>query len=91
MFRHAVATMLAAGLASLAPCTASAAQPPESLSEPVTQHVRTDSPRLALTGLQLIDGSGTPAWRDQTILIEEGRIRAVGDSVDVTAPKGSRW
>ena len=65
--------------------------PPESLSEPVTQHVRIDSPRLALTGLQLIDGSGTPAWRDQTILIEEGRIRAVGDSVDVTAPKGSRW
>ena len=35
--------------------------------------------------------AGTPAWRDQTILIEEGRIRAVGDSVDVTAPKGSRW
>lgn len=88
MFRRAMAATLAAGLASLAFSAAGTTQPPEGLSESVTRHVRIDTPRLALTGLQLIDGSGAPARQDQTILIEDGRILAVGDRGGVTIPDG---
>src|SRR5215813_5646018 len=35
-------------------------------------------PRLALTGGAVIDGTGAPRLEDAVVLVEDGRIRAVG-------------
>ena len=49
-----------------------------------------DTTRLALTHAHLIDGTGAAATLDQTILIERGIIRAVGDSAHVSIPAGTQ-
>ncbi len=41
---------------------------------------------LALVGATLIDGTGAPPLRDAVILIENGRIRAVGARSQITIP-----
>lgn len=43
----------------------------------------------ALTGASVIDGSGAPALRNATILIEGGRIRDMGASGAVVVPSGA--
>lgn len=48
------------------------------------------APLLALTHAQVIDGRGTPARADQTIIVRDGRIAAVGPSHDVVVPAGAR-
>src|ERR1700691_4253438 len=43
---------------------------------------------IAITGVRLIDGAGGPAVANATIVIDNGRIIAVGPNV--TLPKGTR-
>ncbi len=45
--------------------------------------VSVDAPLVALTNATVIDGTGSDAMTGQTILIRDGRIAAVGGSVDV--------
>jgi imidazolonepropionase-like amidohydrolase len=52
--------------------------------------VKTDAPVIALTHVKLIDGTGAPAKNDQTIVIENGRITAVGPSAQVKAPANAQ-
>ena len=63
------------------------AQPASQLSEQARAFVSVDAPVVALVGVQLIDGTGAAPTPGQTILIEGGRIRAVGDNV--TIPDGA--
>ena len=42
-----------------------------------------DGPSIALTNVKVIDGTGSPAREGQTILIENGRIAAVGSSEEI--------
>jgi imidazolonepropionase-like amidohydrolase len=57
----------------------------------VTEHlVSVDAPIVALTHVRLIDGTGTPARADQTVLIEGATIRAVGPSGGVRLPAGAQ-
>ena len=58
-----------------------AAQSAEDLSDAAREFVSVDSPVVALLGVQLVDGTGAPAKQDQTIIIKDGRIVAVGDKV----------
>ena len=51
--------------------------------------VAVNGPVIALTHVKLIDGLGTPALEDQTILIEDDRITAVGPSGTVRVPAGA--
>jgi len=48
------------------------------------------APLLALTHAQLVDGRGTAARADQTIIVKDGRITAVGASHDVVVPDGAQ-
>ena len=48
-----------------------------------------DAPVIALTHARVIDGTGAPARADQTIIIERGLIRNVGDGARVTVPSGA--
>ncbi|HEV3445251.1 MAG TPA: amidohydrolase family protein [Gemmataceae bacterium] len=45
---------------------------------------------LVLTGVTVIDATGTPAQADMTLVIEGGRIRAVGRTAGITVPDGAR-
>jgi imidazolonepropionase-like amidohydrolase len=73
----ACVTILPAGLA---------AQPASSLSADVREFVQVDAPVVALTHVQVVDGTGAPAASDQTIVLRDGRIAAVGPSDAVAVP-----
>ena len=63
-----------------------AAQSADQLSDGVREFVEVDAPRFALTHVTLIDGTGAEARSDQTVVVENGRITAVGPSGDVQIP-----
>jgi imidazolonepropionase-like amidohydrolase len=48
------------------------------------------APLFALTHAKLIDGLGTPARADQTVVVRDGRITAVGPSIEVPVPTGAQ-
>ncbi|MEO8746072.1 MAG: amidohydrolase family protein [Rhodanobacter sp.] len=56
------------------------------LSPQVQAYVAHAEPLLAITHVRVIDGSGTPAMENQTVLLRDGRIAAVGRHVEV--PRG---
>ncbi len=62
------------------------AQRPETLSQQTREYVSVDADIIALTNVRVIDGTGTPARANQTIVIDGGRITAVGNTSDVTVP-----
>ncbi|MGH7472114.1 MAG: amidohydrolase family protein [Longimicrobiales bacterium] len=66
------------------------AQRAASMSDGVRNYVSVDAPVIALTHVKLIDGTGAPARDDQTIVIENGRITAVGKAGQVNAPAGAQ-
>ncbi len=67
-----------------------AAQPAATLSDAVREFVDVDDPVVALTGVQVVDGTGSPAAAGRTILIRDGRIAAVGADGEVDIPAGAR-
>jgi imidazolonepropionase-like amidohydrolase len=73
-------------LALLPFVTSAAAQRPDSLGPAVRAVLATDDRVIALTHVKLIDGTGKPARSDQTVLIENGRITAVGGDGSVKLP-----
>ena len=66
----------------------SLAQAPE-LSKAVKELVRVQSPRIILTHVRIIDGTGGPAVEDQNIVIESGKITAIQKGADVPAADGT--
>ena len=56
----------------------------------VREFVALDARTIALTHARVIDGTGAPARADQTIIIEDGRIRAVGDASATAVPAGAQ-
>lgn len=58
----------------------------QELSDRVKQYVAMDAPAFALVNATVIDGTGAAARTGQTVLVENGVIRAVGSSV--TIPSG---
>lgn len=79
---HALAALLAA-------VPLAAQDPPDSLP-PVRDFVSVDAPVVALTHVRVVDGTGAPAREDQTIVLEDGRIRAVGPAARMRLPDGAR-
>jgi imidazolonepropionase-like amidohydrolase len=48
------------------------------------------APVIALTHVRVFDGTGKPARDDQTLIIQGGKIAAIGRSGAVDVPKGAR-
>ena len=63
------------------------AQNPE-LSKTVQQFVRVQAPKVVLTHVRIIDGTGAPAVDDQNVVVEGGKITAIQKGADVTAAEG---
>ena len=71
----------------LLPVAAVAQRP--TLSDNVRKYVSNDTTLVAITGVTIIDGRGTPAVRGQTVVIHDGRIAEVGPTSKVKAPAGA--
>jgi cytosine/adenosine deaminase-related metal-dependent hydrolase len=56
----------------------------------VAPFVSVDAPVVALTHVQLIDGTGSAARADQTVILRGDTIEAVGPSATTTPPAGAR-
>ncbi len=52
--------------------------------------IRENAPVIALTHVELIDGTGAAALNDQTIVIDHGKIAAVGATASVQVPSGAK-
>src|SRR5438876_175273 len=66
-----------------------AAQAP-TLDSALRQFVAVPEPVVALTHVRVVDGTGAPPAEDQTVVIANGKIQAVGRTAAVTAPAGAR-
>jgi len=64
------------------------AQSPE-LSKTVQEFVRVQAPRIVLTHVRVIEGTGKPAVEDQNVVIEGGKIAAIQAGAEVAAVDGT--
>jgi imidazolonepropionase-like amidohydrolase len=64
------------------------AQAPE-LSKSVQEFVRANAPKMVLTHVRIIDGTGVPAVEDQNVVIESGKITAIEKGADVAVDKNT--
>jgi imidazolonepropionase-like amidohydrolase len=60
------------------------------LSPAVREFVKVDATIVALTHVRVIDGTGSAAREDQTAVIENGRIQALGNAGETPAPAGAQ-
>jgi imidazolonepropionase-like amidohydrolase len=81
-----IATLLAIMIGS----GALAAQSFTTLAPEVQQLVTVSEPRVALTHVRLVDGTGRPPLEDQTVVIENGKISVVAPSAAAAIPAGAR-
>ena len=51
--------------------------------------VKVQAPVIALTHVRVIDGTGAPARADQTLVLRDGNIAAMGAAASVTPPAGA--
>lgn len=77
----ATLAVVAAGFAD-----ALAAQSYDRLSEETRAYVAVRGPAVALEHVRVIDGTGGPALEDQTVLLRDGRIAAVGPASSISVP-----
>jgi imidazolonepropionase-like amidohydrolase len=80
-------SVVAAAALALALGAAAGVQPPPRPAE-IRALIRVDAPVVVLRHVRVIDGTGSPAKDDQTIVISEGKIRAVGPA-STAAPEGA--
>ena len=76
-----------AALVTAVPASASAQRP--TLSNAVRAYVRVDSSLVALTHVRVIDGTGAAARENQTLVIRDGNIVALGPAASVAVPAGA--
>src|SRR5438067_10896673 len=56
----------------------------------VRNYVSVDAPVVALTHVRLVDGTGTPAKDDQTLIIRGEKVEAVGRTGSLAVPAGAQ-
>jgi imidazolonepropionase-like amidohydrolase len=82
--RRTLALALTVGAVSLVHAQA------RQLPPAVRTYVSVDASVVAITHVKLVDGTGTPAKTDQTILIRGEKIANVGPAASVTVPEDAR-
>jgi imidazolonepropionase-like amidohydrolase len=82
-------SVLALLYALLLPCL-SWSQTSSKLSAQVRAFVKEDAPVIALTHVRVIDGTGAAAREDQTLVIADGKIAALGDGAATKIPDGAK-
>ena len=82
--------ILLPGLCLLLSPALSLGQARPKLSPAVGAFVKEDAAILALEHVRVVDGTGTAPRADQTLVISEGRIIALGDSAATKLPDGAK-
>jgi hypothetical protein len=77
-------------LSALALVATAHGQEPRPLPPALAPFVSVSAPRVALTHVTLVDGTGAPARPDQTVVVDGGRIASVGPSSSATIPAGTQ-
>lgn len=82
----AIALLMSCGLSA-----AAAHEPakPVAAANAVAPSLAYDQPLLAFVHADVIDGTGAPIRRDQTLVIENGKIHALGPSAKIAVPKAA--
>jgi imidazolonepropionase-like amidohydrolase len=80
---------VAAVVLSLLPCVLHC-QTKLQLSPAVTPFVKEDAATFALTHVRVVDGTGAAARTDQTVVIANGKISALGDAATTKVPDGAK-
>ena len=62
----------------------------QTLSPQVRGFVKVDAPVVALTHVRVIDGTGTAARDDQTVVMSQGKIESVSDAASANVPKAAQ-
>jgi len=52
--------------------------------------VKEDAPVIALTHARVIDGTGVAPRADQTLVIRDGKVAAIGDAASTKTPEGAK-
>ena len=86
--RTTAVIMIILALTACRPTVVTAQQAPE-LADAVTRFVAVDASTVAITNVLLIDGTGAPARAAMTVVVERGRIAAVGPSSETNVPEGA--
>src|SRR5256886_14415523 len=81
-------TLRALGAMLFAPALVAAQRP--TLSPAVKQYVAVDTPVVALTHVRVIDGTGAAPKEDQTLIIRDGNIVALGAARSTRVPDGAQ-
>jgi imidazolonepropionase-like amidohydrolase len=63
---------------------------PKQFSPVVRKFIAVDAPVVALEHVKVIDGTGSPARADQTVILSGGKIQAIGDATTTTPPPGAK-
>jgi imidazolonepropionase-like amidohydrolase len=66
------------------------AQTASHLSPRVKPFVREDASTIVLAHVRVIDGTGAPAKTDQSVVIRDGKIVAMGDAASTKTPDGAK-
>lgn len=77
-------------LAALLAAAPVAAQERPAITPAVRPFVAVDAPVVALTHVTVVDGTGSPARPDQTVVVSGGRVQAVGPAASTPVPAGAR-
>jgi imidazolonepropionase-like amidohydrolase len=75
-------------LFGLAAAVTAVAQTPSAQDEAIP--LLRDVSGVALRNVRVVDGTGAPARENQTLIVENGRIRVVGDTAEIAIPEGTR-
>jgi len=65
------------------------AQQRAELSAAVRAYIKVEAPVIALTHVRVIDGTGAAPREDQTLILRDGNIAAMGDFARVAVPEGA--
>ena len=84
------ARRLAASILILLSTSILVAQEASKLSRAVREFVKVDAPLLALTHVRVIDGTGAPPLEDQTLVVKDERIEALGSTEKTAAAPGAK-
>ncbi len=59
-------------------------------AEALAPYIAVSSPVVALTHVELIDGTGAAAVPDQTLVLDHGKIASIGPSAGAQIPRGAK-
>jgi hypothetical protein len=71
-------------------CVSVISAQPRPLAPNVARYVSVNAPVVALTHVRVVDGTGAPAREDQTIIVRDSRIEAVGSASTAKIPAGAQ-